>query len=374
MLPENYRLCLYGLAAVKQLKFDEALEFYAAAQSLAEGYAGARSVSASMLTGLIARLQYERGDVTGAEVRILDALELVETMAFHEAFRNAYFVLVRAAAIRGDRARAVSLLNRAERLSWERGWGVVIAMLLVERTRLLLADGNIVEAQALLPAFDELRARHPAGNSCSGTHIVTWSMVAKGLIDAASGKLEDAAAALSAAFDGLLATDDRFIALRVGIDLVALHSRLGASAKAHDLLRQLMSWGAEADMPSFVLDHDRRIVPILTQARDAGVFDADRGTLKFANELLAQLRDSSRSARKPAASRSREELTERERAIVESVARGRSNKEIARELGVTPETVKTHLKRIFQKLSAESRAQAVVRAQSLGMLKSPTAL
>ena len=81
-----------------------------------------------------------------------------------------------------------------------------------------------------------------------------------------------------------------------------------------------------------------------------------------------------RSARKPAAPRSREELTERERAIVEWVARGRSNKEIARELGVTPETVKTHLKRIFQKLSAESRAQAVVRAQSLGMLKSSGAL
>jgi LuxR family maltose regulon positive regulatory protein len=38
-------------------------------------------------------------------------------------------------------------------------------------------------------------------------------------------------------------------------------------------------------------------------------------------------------------------------------------------LGVAPETIKTHLKRIFQKLSAESRAQAVVRAQSLGMLK-----
>jgi LuxR family maltose regulon positive regulatory protein len=52
---------------------------------------------------------------------------------------------------------------------------------------------------------------------------------------------------------------------------------------------------------------------------------------------------------------------------------GRSNKEIARELSVAPETIKTHLKRIFQKLSAESRTQAVVRAQSLGMLNTATA-
>ena len=98
VLPENYRLCLYGLAAVKQLKFDEALECYAAAKTLAEKYVGAKSVSASMVTGLIARLQYERGDVAGAEVTVLDALDLIETTAFHEGFYHAYFVLVRAAA------------------------------------------------------------------------------------------------------------------------------------------------------------------------------------------------------------------------------------------------------------------------------------
>ena len=177
MLTENHRLCLYGLAAVKQLKFDEALEFYAAAQSLAEKYAGAKSVTASMLTGLIARLQYERGDVAGAEVRVLDSLDLIETTAFHEGFRNAYFVLVRAAAIRGDRARAISLLNRAERLSLERGWGVVNAMLLVERTRMLLADGNISEANALLPAFEELHARYRVAALARASPFApgTWS-------------------------------------------------------------------------------------------------------------------------------------------------------------------------------------------------------
>ena len=122
-------------------------------------------------------------------------------------------------------------------------------------------------------------------------------------------------------------------------------------------------------MPSFVLDHDRRIVPILLQARDAGVFDEDGDALRFVNGLLEQLRERLRSPSKSAVARPRDELTARERSIVEFIARGRSNKEIARELGVAPETIKTHLKRIFQKLSAESRAQAVVRAQSLGMLK-----
>ena len=48
VLPENYRLCLYGLAAAQQLNFDEAQQCYAAAKTLAEKYVGAKSVSASM--------------------------------------------------------------------------------------------------------------------------------------------------------------------------------------------------------------------------------------------------------------------------------------------------------------------------------------
>jgi DNA-binding NarL/FixJ family response regulator len=61
-------------------------------------------------------------------------------------------------------------------------------------------------------------------------------------------------------------------------------------------------------------------------------------------------------------------FSKREQSIIAFIADGQSNKKIARMLGVTPETVKTHVKRIFNKLSAETRAQAVVRAQSLGFL------
>lgn len=112
VLPENYRLCLHGMAAAQQLCCDEALKYYADARSLAEKYVGSKSVSATMVTGLHARLSYERGDVSGAEISVLDKLDLIETTAFHEGFLQAFLVLVRAAAARGDNQRALSLLNR----------------------------------------------------------------------------------------------------------------------------------------------------------------------------------------------------------------------------------------------------------------------
>jgi DNA-binding CsgD family transcriptional regulator len=61
-------------------------------------------------------------------------------------------------------------------------------------------------------------------------------------------------------------------------------------------------------------------------------------------------------------------LSRREISIVERIGQGRSNKEIARQLGIAPETVKTHIKRIFSKLGVERRAQAACRAHALGLV------
>jgi LuxR family transcriptional regulator, maltose regulon positive regulatory protein len=66
----------------------------------------------------------------------------------------------------------------------------------------------------------------------------------------------------------------------------------------------------------------------------------------------------------------KEPLSPRERNILQLIAEGQSNKEIARTLGVAPETVKSHVKNIFVKLDVERRAQAVARAQSLGVVRS----
>ncbi len=55
-------------------------------------------------------------------------------------------------------------------------------------------------------------------------------------------------------------------------------------------------------------------------------------------------------------------LTAREAQILEAVADGRSNKEIAAALGIAEDTVKTHLRRLFEKLGASDRAQAVAIA------------
>lgn len=61
-------------------------------------------------------------------------------------------------------------------------------------------------------------------------------------------------------------------------------------------------------------------------------------------------------------------LSPRELEVLTLVGEGRPNKVIARALAISPNTVKTHLARIFEKVGARNRTQALVRARELGIL------
>lgn len=62
-------------------------------------------------------------------------------------------------------------------------------------------------------------------------------------------------------------------------------------------------------------------------------------------------------------------MSERELTVLQEMAAGYSNKEIARRLDVSPNTVKTHVARVFEKLGENRRTAAVRKARELGIVR-----
>ena len=86
-------------------------------------------------------------------------------------------------------------------------------------------------------------------------------------------------------------------------------------------------------------------------------------TLRFSNVTAAPT--STNGTHAPAAAIA---LSNREVNVLNQVARGLSNKQIALKLGISDKTVRNHLSRIFRKLDAGNRTQAVMNAMRVGLL------
>jgi DNA-binding NarL/FixJ family response regulator len=95
-----------------------------------------------------------------------------------------------------------------------------------------------------------------------------------------------------------------------------------------------------------------------------GIRAAAAGQVFLSPEAAAQL------VRQVKAPESPEPLTPREIDVLRLLARGRANKQIARELGVGEETVKTHVSNILGKLQTASRTQAALHAIRTGLVSS----
>jgi DNA-binding NarL/FixJ family response regulator len=146
------------------------------------------------------------------------------------------------------------------------------------------------------------------------------------------------------------------------------------------VLRRLSETGARTRTIVFtVFDTDERIIAAV-QAGAAGyllkgvprgeIFNAIRvvnagGSLLHpvaATTVLRHVARGGASGPKPAA------LTERERGVLDLLARGSSNKEIARRLGITERTAKFHVGSILAKLGASNRTEAVLHAIQAGLV------
>ena len=137
------------------------------------------------------------------------------------------------------------------------------------------------------------------------------------------------------------------------------------------MLRTILLYGATLAAGTFVLEWLEYRLLVRTHATEAYVVLVAVAFMGLGVWLGAKLFRRTPVAPFVPNTRAQETLgiSGRELEVLGLLAAGRSNKEIARRLEVSPNTVKTHITRLFGKLQARRRTEAILRARELGMIR-----
>jgi LuxR family maltose regulon positive regulatory protein len=140
--------------------------------------------------------------------------------------------------------------------------------------------------------------------------------------------------------------------------------------RAVDYMVRALELALEPRFVMLFLEEGPALVPILSAVVEGGA--AREAARQYARGLLhafAGREESTPPATTPPASDSLiEQLTPREMEVLQLIAEGNSNREIAEKLVVSVRTVKKHASNIYGKLNASSRTQAVAFARDFGLL------
>ena len=364
-----YHRCLQGVAEAQQLRIASAERYYLDALQLAEQHVGPNSVAAALPASLIARIRYDQGRLDEAEAMLIDRVPLINAGTMLDCVLSAYFVMARIAAHRMNLERAHTLLEWAENQGNTRGWGRLSAAAALERLRLCLNEGRVDQGAECLNRLERLAGEYPALTNCAWSDIHRYAALARAFVASAEERFDDAMSILSGLRRELENVHNLHLALRVETHLAIVRFRAGQVAEALESFGSIAAVFAEAGNHQTILDEGAAVEPLLGAFQEK--LERTRSTpelMTYVSNLIAAWRSRYQSEpQQTPTSAIAESLSAREGDILRLIAEGLSNKQIARNLAITPETVKSHVKHIFIKLKVEKRAQAVSRAQILGL-------
>ena len=311
----------------------------------------------------IGALLYERDDLDGAEHALETGIGMAERTGNVTDLVWGYVNLSRARRARGDSGGALRLAHEAERVARDYGADLEIAIAAAWMMRLYLIRGSLTEAAAL--------ERRPSANPEGAPRVPARVLdrITSARLLHARGRHGDALRLL----DGPREAAEASGRTRDLIEILSLQAltqwALNEKERAVNLLTEALALATPEGYVRTFVDEGNPMAEPLSSVLEA----QQRGRLNpsipahYLRKLLAALGRDEAGARLRAGGLP-EPLSGRELEVLQLVAAGKTNRQVAAELFVTVGTVKTHLNNVYRKLDARSRTQAVARARELNLI------
>ncbi len=365
-----YGRCFAGLAARAKLDLVQAERLFREALELGRSMAGRHSHAARLAGALLGAMLYEAGDIDGAERLLEECHELGAESGVADFMIATYTTLARIKVLRGDYDEAWPLLDEGEAVALQLNLPRLAAAIDLERVRTYLALGDLAHAQGTVAGQYE-GSEGGDGISMAIRHY-RFAMRAK--VKCVDGRSEAAIALLSQRLAESVEAGWPHAEFLGRLDLSSALAVAGRGDEALETLVPALVTGSRSGMARSVVDAGATVMKLVATLREA-----DRshqwppGLPRVPADYLARLLAIAHADfRAPAASGvgpgerpplPEEPLNPRELDILRLLERGLANKEIARNLGLTINTVKWHLKNIYVKLGVARRGESVAEAR-----------
>jgi len=281
-----------------------------------------------------------RGNSAGVDVKVGPALRtLHEGEHYWEALDAAYTLLADAALLCGNARAAIKHLGSGIDFAHKRNM-LQLEAVLGAKQMLLNADpanGSDVESGQYLPGADMLRLRDQALWLERFLHrrLKARLLAREGQFGAAIEILTETA---RDAAEASLAC----IEMECLLDHVVVSEASGDKAQSLKVASQAVDLCSRTGFVAPFVLRSKQLLPLLVQMLNGVSTGGEADPTLFIRQLISQC--NGRAADTISI------FSPREKAILELLAASKCNKEMARELGISPETVRFHLKRVYEKL------------------------
>jgi len=359
--------CYLGMTQTKQARLHEAFGTYREALELANEPGGQQLPIAGFPMVKLGDLSREWNDLDAASYDLTKGVEACAQWGQADFLADGYVALTRLQLAQGNLRGASNTLRKGERLAQRAKVDNFIICWLDEcRLRLWLSEGNLAAADRWAQASG-LRVDSELSYHHDLHHInLARVLVAQG-VQQPSGTCLDEALGLLAR---LLVAAEKAGWIHEQIKILILQAlALKVGGDIEETLTALTHALTLAEPGGYVrtfIDEGIPMSKLLRQAVSRGI------AVGYAGKLLAALEgeteDKSRVMEKTSSSSIIESLSKRELEIMRLLTTHLSSTEIAGELVISTNTVRSHIKRIYGKLNVHSRRDAVRRAEELELL------
>ena len=372
-LTRSYAGCIQSLsyyyrALLKQGQF--ALESFL--QSLTDRL-DETSQAMGMVEAMLGANHYQRGELDSAEY-FLGVRHKTTHREMVPAEHLLVLVPVRARLLvrMGNVDQAIDYLLETLTTADERDWIRLEASILNELVRIYLATGANDQAQMLYQDIIKKRDRYPHQSSPQFLQTNSCCEIARARILSADNKAKQAVAIVQRQRLDAMSQGRRLRYLEMSILLAKIHTDNSAAEAARAALIEALRADRENSCIQVFRDEGEHVLGELALLLDTLKETPGRvGQVSWVKQLTKVLEQATADAPQPAGPRPAksmiENLTPREMQIMQCVVAGHSNKEIAEQLDVSTNTVKTHLQACYSKLGVARRTQAVLKAKEFGL-------